>query len=297
MMTYEPTTYSIGAADGVELQADVYGSGGKSPRPMILYIHGGALMMGSRKGIPPEVVELCRAEGYLAVSVDYRLAPEIKLPAILDDLRRAFRWVHEEGPGLFGADPARMAAMGHSAGGYLSLLAGHQITPRVAAIVSYYGYGDVMGPWYSQPDPFYCTTQPAVPRAEALAAIQPHPITVDLGDTGRGNFYLYCRQQGCWPRELLDADPAVDPGPYIPFCPERNVTPEYPPTLLLHGDRDTDVPYGLSVSMAAALAQAGVPHELITIDGGEHGFIHDTANPQVIAAKARVREFLRKYLG
>jgi acetyl esterase/lipase len=296
MLTYDPVTYRFGTADGVELLADVYGSGGETPCPVIMYIHGGALMMGSRTHIRPTLVELCRDEGYIAVAMDYRLAPESKLPAILDDLRGAFRWVREEGPALFGADPTRMAAVGNSAGGNLSLLVGHQVMPRVNAIVSYYGYGDVMGPWYSQPDPLHCSTQPAVSREEALAVIQPHPIADDLGDGGRGKFYLYCRQQGCWPREVLDADPAVDPAPYIPFCPERNVTAEYPPTLLLHGNNDTDVPYGLSVSMAAALAQKGVPHEMITIDGGGHGFMGNLADLQVAAAEARVREFLRDYL-
>ena len=296
MTTYDPITYLFGTADGVKLYADVYGSGGNHPRPVIVYLHGGALIMGSRKGIPPALVEFCREQGYIAVSVDYRLAPESKLPAILDDLQRAFRWVREEGPTLFGADPARLAAVGHSAGGYLSLLSGHRVTPRIAAIVSYYGYGDIMGPWYSLPDPFYCS-QPAVPREEALSAVQPHPLADDPGDAARGKFYLYCRQQGCWPQEILSADPAQHPAAFFPFCPERNVTPDYPPTLLLHGTRDTDVPYALSVSMADALARAGVAHDLITIRDGEHGFIHDTGNPQVIAAEERVRIFLRHYLG
>ena len=45
----------------------------------------------------------------------------------------------------------------------------------------------------------------------------------------------------------------------------------YPPTLLIHGDADTDVPYSQSVQMAEALRRAGVQHELITVPGGGHG--------------------------
>jgi len=138
---------------------------------------------------------------------------------------------------------------------------------------------------------------PAVPREEAFSAVQPHPLADDPGDPARGRFYLYCRQQGCWPQEILGADPVTNPAVFYPFCPERNVMADYPPTLLLHGDKDTDVPYGLSISMADALARAGVTHELITIPNGAHGFIRDTDNPVVIAAEARVRGFLQQHLG
>jgi len=56
------------------------------------------------------------------------------------------------------------------------------------------------------------------------------------------------------------------------FCPERHVGADYPPTLLAHGTADTDVPYKCSVDMAAALARAGVSHQLLTIPDGRHGF-------------------------
>ena len=52
----------------------------------------------------------------------------------------------------------------------------------------------------------------------------------------------------------------------------RNVTKEYPPTLLLHGEQDTDVPCAQSVAMAAELKRVGVEHELATYAGGIHGF-------------------------
>jgi len=53
--------------------------------------------------------------------------------------------------------------------------------------------------------------------------------------------------------------------------PVRNVTKDYPPTLLIHGTADTDVPYEQSVMMAAEFKKQGVEHELISIAGGEHG--------------------------
>ena len=168
-------------------------------------------------------------------SIDYRLAPETLLPAIIEDLRDAFRWVREEGPGLFDADPQRVAVVGHSAGGYLSLMAGACVTPRPRAIVSFYGYGDIVGDWYSKPDPFYCQ-QPAVTEEQAYADIGQTPISAAYGARAESPIYLYCRQKGLWPNVVGGRDPAKEPAFFAPYCPIQNVGPDYPPTLLLHGD-------------------------------------------------------------
>jgi dipeptidyl aminopeptidase/acylaminoacyl peptidase len=78
--------------------------------------------------------------------------------------------------------------------------------------------------------------------------------------------------------------------------PAKNVTAEYPPTLLIHGDKDTDVPYEQSVLMAAEFKKHGVKHELITIAGGEHGL--PGGEPQAIEAAYRsAAEFLKQQLG
>jgi acetyl esterase/lipase len=79
------------------------------------------------------------------VAIDYRLAPEAKLPAIVDDLRDAAAWIREQGPARFGIASERLAVAGHAAGGYLTLLSGHAVEPRPRALVSFYGYGDIAG--------------------------------------------------------------------------------------------------------------------------------------------------------
>src|SRR5437660_1618353 len=73
-------------------------------------------------------------------------------------------------PGLFHIDPKKIAVMGGSAGGYLTLTSGFRVKPRPAALVSFWGYGDIAGAWYSRPDPFY-SKLPAVPKEEAYAAV------------------------------------------------------------------------------------------------------------------------------
>jgi len=287
-------TYIYRTAGQCDIRADVYTADEGRPRPVLVWIHGGALIGGSRGNLVPNQRDRYLDAGFTIVSIDYRLAPETKLPAIIEDLRDSFRWIREAGPELFHADPARLAAVGHSAGGYLTLMSGFCVEPRPNALVSFYGYGDIAAAWYSQPDPFYCR-QPLVPPEEARRAVGQACISDDSGNRERWRFYLYCRQRGLWPREVSGFDPDTEPGAFIPFCPVRNITPDYPPTLLLHGDNDTDVPYEQSVIMAEGLASAGVEHEFITIRGGGHGF-DGSGSPEASAAFERVPAFLRAHL-
>lgn len=289
-------------AAGIELCADVYAGYGGARQPVILWLHGGALMLGNRGMIHPVHRERYREAGYTVVAIDYRLAPESKLPEIWSDVQDAIAWVRAEGPRQFDVDPERLGVIGHSAGGYLSLLAGCTVVPRPRALVSFYGYGDIAGPWYSEPSPFYCQ-QPLVSEAEALSVIGTTPLShsptrANLGpdEPNRSRFYLYCRQRGLWPLAATGHDPVAERAALLPYCPLAQVTADYPPTLLLHGDEDTDVPYEQSVMMAAALANAGVEHGLITIAGGEHVFDWREHDPVVDAAFERVLAFLNRHL-
>jgi dipeptidyl aminopeptidase/acylaminoacyl peptidase len=91
------------------------------------------------------------------------------------------------------------------------------------------------------------------------------------GDKGPGRFYLHCRQQGLWTTNVSGFDPRTQDPSLTPYCPVRNVTPDYPPTLLIHGTRDTDVPYEQSVEMDKVLTRVGVEHRLILVPNAGHG--------------------------
>lgn len=294
-MTIVPTTYVYKTVGECAIKADVYRlATTPAPSAALVFIHGGALINGSRTGIQPWQLTRYLAAGYTVVSIDYRLAPESKLPAIIEDLQDALAWVRTVGPSHLQIDPARLAVVGHSAGGYLTLMAGCCVTPRPQALVAFYGYGDLVGDWYSKPDPFYCQ-QPLVTEAESGRFVPGPVISEPYSGRGKEKFYLYCRQQGCWPQEVGGRDPATDLAFFTPYCPCQQVTSDYPPTLLLHGDSDTDVPYAQSVLMAEALTQGGVPHALITIAEGEHGFDANQDDPQVGAAFDHVLRFLKQY--
>lgn len=290
------TTYVYKTVGACAIQADVHRlPTTPTPSAALVYIHGGALINGSRKNIRPWQLAHYLATGYTVIGIDYRLAPESKLPAIIEDLQDALHWVREQGPILFGIDPARLAIVGHSAGGYLTLMAGCCVTPRPQALIAFYGYGDLVGDWYAKPDPFYCQL-PRVTEVESGRHRQGPVISEPYPGRGKEKFYLYCRQNGLWLQEVGGRDPVRDPAFFTPYCPVNLVTADYPPTLLLHGDQDTDVPYAQSVLMAAALARQGVTHELITIPHGDHGFDTDQAATPVKAAFAQVLVFLEKHL-
>jgi acetyl esterase/lipase len=287
-------TYTYKTVDGCAIKADVYRNPGDAVRPVVVWIHGGALIMGHRGQLDKALLGKLLKADYAVVSIDYRLAPETKLPAILQDVQDACAWVRDKGPELFRIDPKKMAVMGGSAGGYLTLASGYRVTPPPAALVSFWGYGDIDGAWYSRPDPFY-SKLPAVPKDEAYGAVGGPVISESSGKNNRGRFYLYCRQQGIWPKEVAGLDPDKEPRAFDKWCPIRNVTAAYPPTLLIHGTKDTDVPYGQSVAMDKELAAKGIEHELLSVTDAGHGLAGAKASV-VAETHERVLAFLAKRL-
>jgi acetyl esterase/lipase len=286
-------TFTYKTAGACAIQADVIRPSSREQRPVAVWIHGGALIMGDRRGMDPALRdELVRA-GYVVVSIDYRLAPETKLPAILEDVRDAFAWIRAEGPKSFGARADRIAVLGGSAGGYLTLCTGFLVEPRPAALVSFWGYGDIAGAWYSRPDAFY-RRQALVAESEARAAVGTTVIAEPPPRNHRFRFYLYCRQNGLWPKEVTGHDPDAEPKAFDPFCPIRNVTRHYPPTLLIHGTKDTDVPYEQSVLMDRELTRHTIPHELISVTGGGHG-LGNVDRARVAEIHQRAVAFIRQY--
>ena len=90
--------------------------GAKGTLPIVVFIHGGGWSSGDPHDYRFIARTLC-AQGYAVVLAGYRLYPQAKYPAMLEDGAAALRWVQDNAAKL-GGDPARIALMGHSAGAY-----------------------------------------------------------------------------------------------------------------------------------------------------------------------------------
>lgn len=289
-------TFTYKQVGELEIKADVLAAPSDRPRPVVVWIHGGALINGHRASVPPWIKESFLPRGYAVVSIDYRLAPETKLPLIVADIEDAFRWIRERGPQLFAADPQRIAVIGGSAGGYLTLVSGYRVQPRPTALVSLWGYGDLVGDWYSAPSPHPRHHQSKLSRDEAYQQVAGPPVSDSRLRKGDGGaFYQFCRQTGLWPQEVGGWNPQTESDRFVPFMPERNVDRSFPPTFLIHGEADTDVPYQLSVNMAERFGKQGVEHRLINFPGAEHG-LPGVERSKVDAAYQAATEFLVRHL-
>lgn len=94
-------------------------------RPILVYYHGGGWVVGSAAAYDKPCRYLCAKSGCIVVSVDYRLAPEHKFAAAVEDAVAAFLWVAENAASL-GGDPAHIAVGGDSAGGNLAAVVAQQ---------------------------------------------------------------------------------------------------------------------------------------------------------------------------
>lgn len=223
-------TYVYKKVGPLEIKLDVHRPDDEVVRPVIVWIHGGALIMGHREGIDGRIKKMAEGGGYILVSIDYRLAPESQLPAIIEDVEDAFAWIRENGPTKFHADVGRLAVAGGSAGGYLTLTAGYRVQPRPTALVSLWGYGDLVGEWYSKPSPHARHHVSKLSAEEARKQVMGPPISDSRDRKGDGGaFYQYCRQQGIWPKEVSGWDPLTEAKKFLPYMPLNNVTREYPP--------------------------------------------------------------------
>ena len=107
----------ISIRDGLTVR--LYRPSAQTGLPIVLFIHGGGWIVGSIATHDNICRRLANRARAVVVSVGYRLAPENKFPAALEDVYAALQWVHAES-GPFGGDPGRIAVSGDSAGGNLA---------------------------------------------------------------------------------------------------------------------------------------------------------------------------------
>ncbi|GGA65972.1 alpha/beta hydrolase [Ornithinibacillus halotolerans] len=278
--------------DQCDIKGDFYPSD-KKDAPVIIYIHGGGLIWGSREDMREEQINFFNSSGYHVFTIDYRLAPETKIDGIKEDVEDAINWLKTKGSETFQINVNKIVVMGSSAGGYLALLTG-LMNHKPDAIVSLYGYGDITGSWYTRPSSFFLQ-KPNVPKQLAYQLVQPKPLSVGPIQR-RYAIYLYCRQQGAWLDEATGMNPITQLDKIKTYCPYYQLDHTYPPTMLLHGNKDTDVPYEESVKMNEKLTEHQVIHDFITMDNADHVFDEHWDDPNVKQAFQRIIEFIDEHV-
>ncbi|MDD9929766.1 MAG: alpha/beta hydrolase, partial [Rhodospirillaceae bacterium] len=110
---------------GGALDLRIYRPSDQTGLPVCVYLHGGGFVIGSLDTHDPLCRRLANRSGAIVVSVDYRLAPEHRYPAGVEDSSAALDWVAANAA-TFGGDPTRLAVSGDSAGGNLAAVAAHR---------------------------------------------------------------------------------------------------------------------------------------------------------------------------
>jgi len=166
-------------------------------------------------------------------------------------------------------------------------------------LVAFYGYGDLTGEWAIEPLASYNKGETITRQAAERALRKSQGACAPSGSQleGRFDYYVYARQQGTWPLEVSGHDPVGEAGWFSSYEPAHNVTPDYPPTMLLHGQADSDVPFAAAERMVAALEAGGVTYEFVTRAGWNHVFDQmEAGSPAVRDAQQQVIAFLDKHV-
>lgn len=184
-----------------------------------------------------QVAEWLNAQGVAAFVVRYRLGPTYAHPVMLQDAQRAIRLVRGRAA-EWGVDPERIGVIGFSAGGHLASTTGTQFEADLPTV------GDAV--------------DALSPRPDFMMLIYP-VITMQNDFTHRGSR-----------NNLLGESP--DAARVWMMSSEARVTPQTPPTFLVHTTDDAGVPVENSLLMYTALRRAGVPVEMHIFETGRHGF-------------------------
>ena len=232
------------------------------PVPGLIFIHGGGWSAGSRDVYKPYTVSYAK-KGYVAATISYRLTGEAIFPAAVEDAKCAVRWLRANAA-KYHVDPNKIAVIGGSAGGHLSLMVGYssdvpelegnggnpRVSSSVQAVVDFYG---------------------------------PYDLTTD-----------FARKAGVVKKFLGDKTYDEAPELYKRASPMTYLTKNDPPTLILHGTIDDVVPVEQSDRLAARLKELGIPVVYDRLEGWPHTM--DAAEIVHQRCQYFMDQFFAKYL-
>lgn len=250
---------------GCEIGIDLYEASAVSA-PLVLMIHGGGFVFGSRRDISKSKIDFFLNHGIHVAAIDYRLSPESQFSETLMDVSDAIVWLHEH-IRKTGTCVSRFFVMGFSAGGFLAYYAG-LLTPKPDGIISMYGYADLSEPWCRRISSYYLTkTRIEYSMVSSLIGTTP----TSSPPNHRFLYYLYLRQQGKWVQTLFKTN-SLNEEPLKDASPLYKMKENYPETLIIHGKLDQDVPIEAAMNVKAKLESLDVPVKSIILDHAEHDF-------------------------
>lgn len=227
---------------GQKLQLDLFVPTGVKKPPLVVYVHGGSWMRGSRKKSP---VEWLTEEGFALASVSYRFSDKAPFPAQIYDVKAAIRWLRAR-QAEYGYDASRIGACGTSAGGHLAVLLGtsggvkdlegdvggnSEQSSRVQAVVDWYG------------------------PADFILRSRTQPQSNKPGSSSYG---------------LLGGAPADKTELARRASPVSHVDADDPPLLIFHGEEDETVLSDQSERLRDVYTKAGLAVTLQVVPKGRH---------------------------
>jgi acetyl esterase/lipase len=252
----------------IDLKLDIYyPKAATKAVPAVVHVHGGGWTEGNKaNGECFKEIRLLVQRGYLVASVDYRLAPQYKFPAQIEDVKCAVRFL-KANAARYGIDPEKIGAMGSSAGGQLVSLLGTTNTSDGL---------DGAGAYDSESS-----------RVQAV---------VDrFGASDLTTFYV--EKNYPWPQSIFGPDDAEHSVARL-ASPVTYISPDDPPFLIIHGDKDELVFLSQSRKLYEQLLASGVPVTLVVVKNAGHYFkpANGTISPTLDEIATITADFFDKYL-
>ncbi len=233
---------------GAAFTMDVF-KAAKPNAPCIIWVVSGG-WVSNHKDINPALAKTFNDQGFAVIQVVHGAQPRYTLNEIVPQIKRAVRYIHYNAE-RFGIDPHKIGISGASAGGHLSLMIG--------------GTGDSGNPTATDP----VEKEPS--SVNAVGAFMPPTDFLNWGSPGVvpfGNPMMAIFMPAFGVNKDTPKDKAEAIGKF--FSPIQYVSASFPPTMIIHGDKDGLVPIQQAKTMDDALAAKKVDHTFVTIEGGGH---------------------------
>jgi acetyl esterase/lipase len=221
---------------------------GDKPLPVIVYIQGSAWMASRPAGGHAYLAKYVADGEYIGVGIGHRTTAEATWPAQIQDVKAAIRWIRGNAK-KYNIDPGRIGAIGNSSGGHLVSALG--TTDGIKELE-----GD-LGEYKSFSSRVQCVVDEFGPSDILEMQNYPSSLNHDAATSPEG--------------KLLGGRVSDKKGLARSASPVTYANAKTPPFLILHGNKDTTVPFNQSERMYAALKKAGTECYFVTIDGGGHG--------------------------